>query len=201
EAGVTIDVLDVGGGFPVAYPGLEPPALDAYMDVIRAAAAEMFPRAELWCEPGRALAGSGASVLVRVELRRGDALYINDGTYGSLFDAGAFGWRYPVRAIRPDGALSGTLRPFRFFGPTCDSVDVMEGPFHLPADIGEGDWIEIGQLGAYGTAMRTRFNGFHSDETVAIVPRSTFREAADNHRAIPIARHMKPRAAARSGRK
>lgn len=175
RAGVTIDVLDVGGGFPVAYPGMEPPALSRYMDAISIAAAAAFPGTELWCEPGRALAGPSGSVIVKVELRRGTSLYINDGTYGTLFDAGSFAWRYPVRAIRPGtrhsgGKLSAELAPFRFFGPTCDSVDRMEGPFHLPADIDEGDWIEIGQLGAYGAAMRTRFNGFYSDETVIISP-------------------------------
>ncbi len=200
KAGVAIDILDVGGGFPVAYPGMEPPALGGYMNAIRRAAGQLFPGAELWCEPGRALAGSGASVIVKVELRRGNTLYINDGTYGTLFDAGNFGWRYPVRAIRPEGRLAGRLEPFSFYGPTCDSIDFMKGPFMLPADIAEGDWIEIGQLGAYGAAMRTRFNGFYSDETVAIVPASTYRGAEANGQAISITRHLKPRAAARTER-
>jgi ornithine decarboxylase len=51
-------------------------------------------------------------------------------------------------------------RDFTLFGPTCDSADVMKGPWTLPADVREGDWIEIGQLGAYGAALRTGFNGF-----------------------------------------
>lgn len=200
RSGIKIDILDVGGGFPVAYPGLEPPALPLYMDTIRFAARRLFPHAELWCEPGRALAGSGGSVIVKVEMRRGTTLYINDGTYGTLFDAGSFGWRYPVRGIRPEGELTDRMEPFSFYGPTCDSVDFMKGPFMLPANIDEGDWIEVGQLGAYGAAMRTRFNGFHSDETVAIVPASSYRSTETGGQAISIARHLKPRAAARSGR-
>ena len=90
-------------------------------------------------------------------------LYLNDGTYGGLFDAGSPGFSYPVRAYRPMEAVSGELMPFSFFGPTCDSMDAMKGPFMLPADIKEGDWIEVGGLGAYGQCMRTKFNGFYSD--------------------------------------
>ena len=103
-------------------------------------------------------------MVVKVELRKGDALYLNDGVYGSLFDAGYPGFVYPVKAIRPLESFSGDLEQFRFFGPTCDSLDAMKGPFMLPADIREGDWIEIGGLGAYGQTMRTRFNGFGSDK-------------------------------------
>jgi ornithine decarboxylase len=52
------------------------------------------------------------------------------------------------------------MEEFAFYGPTCDDADYMEGPSVLPADIKPGDYIEIGMLGAYGAAMRTRFNGF-----------------------------------------
>jgi ornithine decarboxylase len=115
----------------------------------------------LWAEPGRALVAGGGSVVVQVQARHGNALYINDGVYGSLADAGALGFRYPVRAIRPNGvAVSDAAIGFSFFGPTCDSADTMHGPFFLPADIAEGDWIEIAQLGAYGACLRTGFNGF-----------------------------------------
>ena len=127
-----------------------------------------LPNARLWAEPGRALVAGGGSVVVQVQARRGEMLYVNDGVYGSLADAGALAFRYPVRCIRPDGAASQSLRGFGFFGPTCDSADVMQGPFYLPEDIAEGDWIEIGQLGAYGATMQTKFNGFYSDVTVEL---------------------------------
>jgi len=161
-AGVAIDIVDVGGGFPVAYPDVEPPPLGAFIAEIEAGFERLdLPQARLWAEPGRALVAGGGSVVVQVQARRGDALYINDGVYGSLADAGALGFRYPARCIRPDGvAQSDAERGFSFFGPTCDSADVMRGPFFLPADIAEGDWIEIGQLGAYGACLRTGFNGF-----------------------------------------
>ncbi|MBR0681350.1 type III PLP-dependent enzyme [Roseomonas eburnea] len=159
-AGVAIEVVDVGGGFPVAYPGSEPPALSAFMEAIRAGAALLPPGVRLWAEPGRALVAGGASVVVQVQARRGDSLYVNDGVYGALSDAGAPGFRFPHRLIRGGEPASDVTRAFTLFGPTCDSADVMRGPWELPADVREGDWIEIGQLGAYGTALRTAFNGF-----------------------------------------
>jgi ornithine decarboxylase len=161
EAAITVDIIDVGGGFPSSYPGMEPPPLETYFAVVHQAfeALPISYSAELWCEPGRALCAEYASVLVRVEKRRGDELYINDGAYGALFDAAHIGWRYPVRLVRePDSHT----RPmdFSFYGPTCDDLDRMAGPFELPGDVGPGDYIEIGMLGAYGCAMRTQFNGF-----------------------------------------
>ena len=167
EAAVTVDVVDVGGGFPSAYPGMTPPPLERYFETIHRAF-ESLPisySAELWAEPGRALCAEYASLVVRVEKRRGTELYINDGAYGALFDAAHVGWRFPVALLREPES---TVRDhgFSFYGPTCDDIDYMAGPFDLPADVATGDYFEIGMLGAYGSAMRTAFNGFGSDETV-----------------------------------
>lgn len=161
-AGVQIEVLDVGGGFPVAYPDMNPPPLGAFMAEIHAAyEALQMPGLKLWAEPGRALVGGGSSVVVQVQLRRGNMLYINDGVYGALADAGALRCRFPTRLLRAGGHGQGARDvAFGFFGPSCDSLDVMNGPFLLPDDVSEGDWVEVGQLGAYGTCLRTAFNGF-----------------------------------------
>jgi ornithine decarboxylase len=160
-AGVKVDVIDVGGGFPVAYPDQEPPPLGAFFAEIEASFEQLgLPGTRLWAEPGRALVAAGTSVVVQVQARRGDVLYVNDGVYGSLSDAGVLGFRYPVRLVRPEGDSDAETIGFSLFGPTCDSADVMRGPFVLPGDVGEGDWIEIGQLGAYGACLRTAFNGF-----------------------------------------
>ncbi len=166
KSGIILDIVDVGGGFPSVYPDMTPPPLADYMREIRAAVDSLpvTDTCEIWAEPGRALVAEGSSTLVRVEMRRGDTLYINDGTYGSLFDAGVLNFVFPVQAIRAEGEMGEDLIPFAFYGPTCDSLDHMKGPFYLPADMREGDFIEIGQTGAYGCAMRTKFNGFHSDE-------------------------------------
>jgi len=169
DAGVPVEVIDIGGGFAVPYPDVEPPPLGAYLAEIEAGFERLgLPQARLWAEPGRALVAGGASIVVQVQHRRGDALYINDGVYGALADAGTLGFRYPVRLIRPDRAASPGLVGYSFFGPTCDSADVMRGPFHLPTDVAEGDWIEIGQLGAYGSCLRTAFNGFDRARLVEV---------------------------------
>jgi len=161
-SGVKLDVLDVGGGFPSTYPNMVPPPFENYMDAIRnAVARNRMSGIELLCEPGRGLVADSGSIVVRVEQRKGDLLYLNDGTYGSLFDAGGqIQTIFDVRMHRPEGTVTGPNAPFRFAGPTCDSIDMMQGPFMLPETIGEGDWIEIRNAGAYCANMQTRFNGF-----------------------------------------
>jgi ornithine decarboxylase len=171
RAGVFADVVDVGGGFPSIYPGMIPPDLAEYAAAIDRGFSEMMVHetTELWCEPGRALVAEGSSLLTRVELRKGDCLYLNDGAFGALFDAAHVKWRFPVKRVRDDGgADEAPLRPFQLYGPTCDSADHMPGPFWLPEDIAEGDHVEIGMLGAYGVAMASRFNGFGEMETVSV---------------------------------
>jgi ornithine decarboxylase len=164
EASVTVDIVDVGGGFPSVYPGMEPPPLEAYFETIHRTFEDLpiSYSAELWCEPGRALCAEYASLIVKVEKRRGSELYINDGAYGALFDAAHVGWRFPVELMRESG--SEEIAEFAFYGPTCDDMDYMAGPFLLPADVQAGDYIEVGMLGAYGCAMRT-------NSTVSAKPR------------------------------
>ncbi len=161
---VRLDVLDIGGGFPSTYPGMTPQSMQSYFDEIFDAIeqAKFGNEVKLWCEPGRALVAESGSLLVRVEGRKDSMLYLNDGTYGGLFDAGFPNFIYPARAIRVKGKqpLSEKSKSFGFYGPTCDSLDVMKGPFSLPENISEGDYIEIGQLGAYSRSLRTSFNGF-----------------------------------------
>ena len=148
KAGVILDSLDVGGGFPAAYPGIVPPPLEEYMRIIDAAFEDSLTSetCTLYCEPGRALVAEAASLLVNVTLRKEAVLYINDGAYGS----------------------SESRMQYGFFGPTCDSIEFMPGPCSVPADMRSGDYIEIGQLGAYGEAMRSNFNGFGCNEQIIV---------------------------------
>lgn len=170
QAAVKIDSFDVGGGFPSIYPGMTPPAMGDFFRAIHDATRDLVKqhRCELLCEPGRALVAESGAVVVRVEARKGNHLYINDGTYGSLFDAGTPRFLFPCRLVSRKES-SDELAGFSFFGPTCDSLDTMKGPFFLPADIKEGDYIEVGQLGAYGRTMATRFNGFSLASRVVAV--------------------------------
>ena len=159
------DVINIGGGFPSIYPDLRPEPLDNYLDEIkkglRNLKLEKMP--EIFCEPGRAIVAEAGSTIVKVVLKKKQKLYINDGTYGSLFDAGVPNFVLPAKMITNGRVVSKKFTPFNFYGPTCDSLDYMKGPFLLPNNIKEGDYIELGQLGAYGITFRTKFNGFYSD--------------------------------------
>ena len=160
--------INIGGGFPTIYPDLVPPSLDSYFDEIKKGLENLkinnLP--EIICEPGRALVAESGSTIVRVNLRKKQKLYINDGTYGTLFDAGTPNIVFPSKMIKDNSnkIISKKLTAFNFYGPTCDSMDYMKGPFLLPNNIRENDYIELGQLGSYGLTFRTQFNGFYSDE-------------------------------------
>jgi ornithine decarboxylase len=169
QAGVMIDILDVGGGFPVNYRGINPPDMKQYMSLI-AQKFETMPVTEncsLWCEPGRALVAEATSIITRVELVKGDMVYLNDGAYGNLFDATHVQWPFETRHLRIDDKPQGKMRPFKLYGPTCDSIDALETEYYLHEDVKEGDYIEFMMLGAYGVAMTTRFNGF--GETLEVI--------------------------------
>ncbi len=170
RAGVEIECLDLGGGFPANYANAKPPPLENYMAEIRGGLKDigLNPAVEIFCEPGRALVAAGCSLLTQVQLRKGERLYINDGIYGSLSEMVQVDIRMPVRLIRLKGEASETLRPFSLNGPTCDSLDVIPGTFELPEDVREGDWIEIDQVGAYSNALATHFNGFYPETFVEV---------------------------------
>ncbi len=159
------DYINVGGGFPTIYPDLIPQSIESYFneiqDALKNLKLENLP--EIICEPGRAIVAESGSTIVRVNLRKKQKLYINDGTYGTLFDAGVPNIVYPSKLITNGRIISKKLTSFDFYGPTCDSMDYMKGPFVLPNNIKENDYIELGQLGAYGLTFRTDFNGLYSN--------------------------------------
>ena len=160
------DIINLGGGFPAIYPDLKPEPLINYMEEIKKSLSnlKLDKLPEIICEPGRAIVAESGSTIVKVILRKKQSLYLNDGTYGTLFDAGVPNFVLPTKMITDGRIQSKKLTAFNFFGPTCDSLDYMKGPFLLPNNIKEGDYIELGQLGAYGLTFRTNFNGFYSNE-------------------------------------
>jgi ornithine decarboxylase len=171
KSGVMIDRLDIGGGFPSRYPDSDPAPLQDFMNVI-VAGIEDLPVKEnikLMCEPGRSLVAEAESLIVRVDARRGNNLYINDGSYGMLFDAAHLNFIFPARVISRDIDPKEPLVPYELWGPTCDSIDRMKGPFLLPASIVEGDYIEIGNMGAYARAIAGRFNGYGEYDEVILL--------------------------------
>ena len=184
------DYINIGGGFPAIYPDLVPQSLDNYFEEIKRGLEnlklEKLP--ELICEPGRAIVAESGSTIVRINLRKKQKLYINDGTYGTLFDAGTPNIVYPSRIIKSGKIISKKLTAFDFYGPTCDSMDYMKGPFLLPNNIKENDYIELGQLGAYGLTFRTQFNGFYSNEIYEVEDEPIMTMyGKENNRAILVA--------------
>lgn len=183
KSGVMIDRLDIGGGFPSRYPDSDPAPLQDFMDAILSNI-ETMPVKEnikLMCEPGRALVAEAESLIVRVDARRGNSLYINDGSYGMLFDAAHLDFIFPTRLISRTADPAAPLVPFEFWGPTCDSIDHMRGPFMLPDSVREGDYIEIGNMGAYARAIAGRFNGYGEYDEVILLdpPMLTMYDTAD----------------------
>jgi ornithine decarboxylase len=169
NASVVIDIIDVGGGFPVNYRGMAPPNMSLYIDAISKKFETMpvLENCELWCEPGRALVAEATSIIARVELRKGNVLFINDGAYGNLFDATHVKWPFEVTHLRTGKPSSSTFSTFKIYGPTCDSIDALETEYFLPNDVQEGDYVEFQMLGAYGITMSTKFNGF--GDTIEVI--------------------------------
>ena len=162
RAGLRPACIDVGGGFPASYPGCEVPPLDDYVAAIRVGLERLgaAPEVELLAQPGRALVAPGCSLLVQVQLRKGDRIFLNDGVFGCLSELIDWDHRLPTEVIRPGYAVASRRAAFRLFGPTCDSIDALPSSWLLPEDLREGDWIEIQAIGAYSIALASRFNGF-----------------------------------------
>jgi ornithine decarboxylase len=174
-AGIEIAALDIGGGFPGPYHNNDVPPYHWYFDTIREALATLPGNPKLMCEPGRALIAEGVSLVTQVILRKDDKLYLNDGIYGSFDEVTLPGWTadYPLRVFSSDGEGRAVLQPaghtpFRVYGPTCDTLDVLPKPLMLPETIKASDYIVVDAIGAYSVALRTDFNGFFPD-TWAIV--------------------------------
>jgi len=170
QAGVPVHYLDVGGGFPAMYEDDQPPELSAYFDAVYAAFDQSRLRRDcvLMCEPGRALVASGCTLLTQIQLRKDNKLYINDGVYQSLSETLMGKMKLPARLINPARSIVDECQDFTILGPTCDNLDILPAPFYLPVDADEGDWIEIGQTGAYSNSAATRFNGFFPETFVSV---------------------------------
>lgn len=170
-----VRLVDIGGGFPISYPGFDVPPLAEYLETIRATADQLplIDGGEILCEPGRALAAAGLSAVVEVLLRKEQRIFLNDGMYGVFWELRFKGHdRFPVRCFRDGELLGGVTAEFALFGPTCDSTDSLPGLVDLPAGVRPGDYLEFSSVGAYSLAGRTTFNGHFSDHIVTIADES-----------------------------
>lgn len=178
RAGCTLTRLNVGGGFPSHRSG-EAPDLQGHFDTIARAAADAFDTPPpLVCEPGRALVADSAELVLRVKAVDQRTLFLNDGVYGALGE-----WRdIPpadrITVVAPDGQpRRGAPVPWRVFGPTCDSLDMLPTPLSLPGDLQDGDEVVIGGMGAYAASIVTGFNGYGTTRVATSAPSGHQRRA------------------------
>lgn len=161
-----LDVLDIGGGFPVSY-GEDVMPIEEFCAPIRAALAKVPAHVRIIAEPGRFIAAPAAIAVATVMGRaKRDGrwwYYLDDGLYGSysgqLFDHA----KYPVVALRREGKLY----PSVLAGPTCDSIDVVDDTIELP-ELEIGDLIVGRMMGAYTWASATDFNFFKRARVVVM---------------------------------
>ena len=187
RSGVRFKYLDIGGGFPGHYRGTDLKLADGVYDAVFARLADLKSQGfELIAEPGRALVYDAVSVVSEIvgvksstfigvakqDRRAGKkvarpTLYIDEGIWSTLSESltADFGW--PVRAFMRRTAPS-KLVPYYIAGVTCDSCDGLAGEYDLPDALAIGDFIEFGNIGAYGTAILSRFNGFGEHESVIV---------------------------------
>ena len=170
RAGVRLRRLNVGGGFAAHREG-DAPDLEAIFDRI-AGALDVFgaDRPALVCEPGRAMVSEAFTAVFRVKaLRRGGAVFLNDGIYGALAEWRDIGAPGRMRVMAPDGQMRrGMMRARVVFGPTCDSLDRLPEALPLPEDMAEGDYLVVSGMGAYTAAISTGFNGYGRHEVVTV---------------------------------
>jgi ornithine decarboxylase len=177
QAGVTIEKLNVGGGFPANYVLSTAPEPEVFARMIEDATIRAFgkdKKPKLECEPGRGMVADCMSLLTRIKLvcTDGDDIFINDGVYGGLMEFMQVPDLHPpFRVIRDGVEVEGESKSWKVFGPTCDPLDVLPHRLDLVADLKEGDFIEFGTLGAYGLATATRFNGY-GRHTIATVEKT-----------------------------
>jgi len=174
KADVKLARLNVGGGFPVSYASHHAPELQQFFHMIAKTTCSAFAgthKPELECEPGRAIVAPSKSVLTRVKMVReaSHEVYLNDGIYGNLMESTQANDLQPeAKLIRHGDYHMSNLRPFTIYGPTCDPLDRLPSQVMLPADISEDDYLEFQNLGAYGCATSTRFNGYGHSQILQV---------------------------------
>jgi ornithine decarboxylase len=176
----SLDVLDIGGGYPVAY-GESVLPIDEFCRPIRTALAKLPPHVRVIAEPGRFIAAPAAiavsSVMGKAKRDGRWWYYLDDGVYGSysgqMFDHA----KYPVSVLREGGELHESV----LAGPTCDSIDVIDESIMLP-ELEVGDLVVGRMMGAYTWASATDFNFFKRAKVVVM------NETADARRVVRLQR-------------
>ncbi len=169
ERGMTLSMVNLGGGFPTRYLKNVPTVKTYGAAIFRALRRHFGNRIpETIIEPGRGMVGNAGAieaevVLVSKKSENDDVrwVYLDIGKFGGLAETMDESIRYPIRA--PRGRRDGEVGPCVLAGPTCDSADVMyeREPYLLPVSLEIGDKLLIEGTGAYtATYAAVAFNGF-----------------------------------------
>lgn len=161
-----MNLLDIGGGFPVNYSG-DDIDLDEFFNPISSALSQLSADISIIAEPGRFLVAPAVTGIASVsgKARRGDYqwYYLDDGIYGSysgqLFDHVI----YPLQILNNDEYRQASI----LAGPTCDSIDIIAEDVALP-DLAEGDLLIGHMMGAYTHATATRFNSLAGAKVIFV---------------------------------
>jgi len=162
-----IAFLNVGGGFPSSYKGLQTSPLGDYFSAIKSTSDALFGQdsIKLECEPGRALVAGAGTLVTTVKNARPERgeLYLNDGIYGGLMEFNQFPTLEPEYSTVTDANCDEAI-DWIVYGPTCDPADVLPVKLNMPANLKEGDLVKFHGVGAYSTATSTNFNGYGTIE-------------------------------------
>ncbi len=165
--GITLQMVNLGGGFPTKYLKAVP-GQSSYANAIHDALAKHFGNAipETIIEPGRGMVGNAGVVKAEVVLiskkHNNDNVrwvYLDIGKFGGLAETMDEAIRYPLVTAKDGDAKE----PCVIAGPTCDSADVLyeKTPYPLPITLSVGDEVLIEAAGAYTTTYSAvAFNGF-----------------------------------------
>jgi len=163
-----LDIIDIGGGFPIPHFDREHDPFDDTVAVISQELDRLFDaNVRLIAEPGRFIVGPAGTLITRVI---GKAIrenkhwyYLDDGIYGTLSGLLFDHAKYQYKAVRNGNTQLSTLA-----GPTCDSLDIIARGEQLP-ELEVGDIVYVENIGAYSVATGTNFNGL-PPATVVMVP-------------------------------
>ncbi|TQJ31000.1 type III PLP-dependent enzyme [Microbacterium sp. SLBN-146] len=176
---VRFSVLDIGGGFPVAYD-VPVSSIEAIAERIRPSLEVAASRLDVIAEPGRILAAESMTLVTSVvgiaERDDGRWYYIDDGVYGSYSNVVAEGVHPLVFAACELRSRRDDHRWATVAGPTCDSTDVVAREVLLP-DLAVGDLLASPVMAAYTSVTATRFNG-RELTPIAVVDRRMVQPAA-----------------------
>lgn len=162
EAGIDLDLIDLGGGFPAPYTGPVPRPADVAKVVDRVIDSCVPGAKRILLEPGRGVSATTADMVLEVTgvAERPDGqtwLYLDGGVFSGLYEI-PDGIRPAVRPIIAEPRPL-CMTTYRLAGPTCDSVDTLF-EMRSPVELKVGDRLALKNCGSYVYAVGSPFNGF-----------------------------------------